>query len=303
MSASPASASDSRAGVVYATACYIIWGIIPIYWRWLEHVPPFELVIHRILWCFATVLLVVALQRRLSIIGAVFRNKKLLGTLALTSVLISINWGIYIWCIASEQLVEASLGYYINPLVSVALGVVLLGERMTNLRLAAVALATIAVVLQTFTLGHFPWIALTLAFSFGLYGYFRKIVPVEAVEGLLIETIILFPIVTSFIMVWTIDGTGTFPAPDLLTNVLLVIGGPLTALPLALFSAGARRIRLSTLGFLQYLSPSITLVLATVYWGEPFTVLHAITFGLIWLALALISAESLWQQRFIQPAE
>jgi chloramphenicol-sensitive protein RarD len=303
MIAPSASAPDSRAGVVYATACYVIWGVIPIYWRWLEHVPPFELVVHRILWCFVAVVLVVALQGRLATVQSVFRNKKLLGTLALTSVLISINWGLYIWCIASQQLVEASLGYYINPLVSVALGVVLLGERMTPLRLAAVGLATIAVLLQTFTLGHFPWIALTLAFSFGLYGYFRKTAPIEAVEGLLVETAILFPIVATFVVVWTVDATGAFPAPDALTNILLVVAGPLTALPLVLFAAAARRIRLSTLGFLQYLSPSITLVLATVWWGEPFTVLHAVTFGLIWLALALISAESLWQQRFVQPAE
>jgi chloramphenicol-sensitive protein RarD len=300
---SSATPSDSRAGVIYATACYVIWGIIPIYWRLLEHVPPLELVVHRVFWCAITVALVVALQRRLSVIWAAFRNLKLLGTLALTSVLISINWGLYIWCIASEQLVEASLGYYINPLVSIALGVFLLGERMTTLRLAAVGLAAAAVLIQTFTLGHFPWIAVTLAFSFGFYGYFRKTAEIESVEGLLIETALLFPIVGGLIAVWAVDGTGAFPTPDWLTNVLLVIAGPLTALPLVLFSAGARRVRLSTMGFLQYLSPSITLVLATVWWGEPFTVLHAITFGLIWLALALISAESLWQQRLIQPAE
>lgn len=296
-------ASESRLGVLYALLCYIVWGVVPIYWRLLSYVQPMELVVHRVFWCAIAVALVVALQGKLSVLGSVLRQPKLLATLALTSVLISINWGIYIWCVASQQLVEASLGYYINPLVSIALGVALLGERLTPARLIAVGLAGSAVLLQTFALGHFPWIALTLAVSFGFYGYFRKTAAIEAVEGLLVETTILFPFVGGMIAYWSATGSGVFPASDALTNILLVVAGPLTALPLALFAAGARRISLSMLGFLQYLSPSITLVLATVWWGEPFTPLHAATFALIWLALAVISGDSLWRERMVQLAE
>lgn len=294
-------APDSRVGIIYAASCYVIWGIVPIYWRLLTHFGAAQLMVHRVFWCAIAVAIFVALRGNLPHIVAAFRNRHLIGTLVLTSILISLNWGIYIWCIESNQLVEASLGYYINPLVSVALGVVLLGEKMTPVRLAAIGLAAVAVTLQTIALGHFPWIALTLALSFGFYGYFRKTAEIEAVEGLLVETTLLFPIVATLLAVWAIEGTGVFPAPDWQTNILLVLTGPLTAIPLALFSLGARRIRLSTLGFLQYLSPSITLALATVYWGEPFTMLHAITFGLIWLALALISAESFWRERRAQP--
>lgn len=294
-------APDSRLGVIYASASYVLWGIIPIYWRLLTHFGTTQLMLHRVFWCAIAVTIFVALKGNLPHIVAAFRNRRLIGTLVLTSLLISVNWGIYIWCVESNQLVEASLGYYINPLVSVALGVVLLGEKMTPASLAAVCLAGIAVTLQTLALGHFPWIALSLAMSFGFYGYFRKTAPIEAVEGLLVETTILFPVVATLLAIWAIEGTGVFPAADLQTNVLLILAGPLTAIPLAMFSLGARRIRLSTLGFLQYLSPSITLVLATLWWGEPFTMLHAVTFGLIWLALGLISAESFWRERRAQP--
>ncbi len=288
---------DSPLGVAFAAGAYTLWGLIPLYWRLLHHVPPVELTLHRVFWCAIVVALAVLWRDRFKAVRVAIKNPRLIATLALTSLLISVNWGIYIWSVASDQLVEASLGYYINPLVSIALGVILLDERMTRLRLAAIALAAVAVAIQTLTIGHFPWIALTLAVSFGFYGYLRKTAAIESLDGLLIETAILFPVAAGLIAVWMAEGTGAFASVSLATDAMLVFAGVMTAVPLALFSAGARRIRLSTLGFLQYLSPSLTLALATVWFGEPFTHVHAVTFGLIWFALALISFEGLRARR------
>ncbi|HEY8696072.1 MAG TPA: EamA family transporter RarD [Rhizomicrobium sp.] len=289
-------ARDDPRGILYALIAYAVWGIMPLYWRLLSAVPPFELTVHRVLWCALFVLGVTLARGRWPQLLAAIRNRRLLGTLALTSVLISINWTIYIYCVASHQLVEASLGYYINPLISIALGVTLFGEHLSRLRLIAVLLAGAAVAVQTFELGHFPWIAPCLALSFGFYGYFRKRTAIDALDGLTIETWILFPLTCGLVVYWTASRTGAFPLPGLTKNALLILGGPLTALPLALFAAGARRIRLSTLGFLQYFSPSITLLLAVAAFGEPFTRTDAITFGCVWAALVIVAVDGRLQR-------
>ncbi|NWH07237.1 MAG: EamA family transporter RarD [Alphaproteobacteria bacterium] len=288
---------DQFAGILYAAGAYVIWGLIPLYWRLLPHVPPFELTVHRVFWCAAVVALVLYGRNRFAGIRKVMKDGKTIRTLIVTSLLISMNWGIYIWSIATHQLVEASFGYYINPLVSIALGIALLGERLTRARLAAILLAAVAVALQALSLDHFPWLALTLAFSFAAYGYFRKTAAVESLDGLFIETAVLLPLTSGLIAVWAVRGEGHFASVDMATDLLLIVAGPMTAIPLALFSAGARRIRLSTLGFLQYLSPTISLVIAVALFGEPFTAFHAATFGLIWFALALISLETLRRNR------
>jgi chloramphenicol-sensitive protein RarD len=285
------SAPDESAGILYAGLAYSIWGIVPLYWRLLGDVPPFELTVHRVLWCALFVTLVAVWRGSLPRIVQIFRTPRLLGTLALTSVLISANWTIFIYCVASRQLVEASLGYYITPLLSMALGVFLFGERMSRLRLVGVALGAAAVAIKTIGLGHFPWIAPALAFSFGFYGYFRKGAPVEALDGLLVETWILFPVTLALVAFWMAQGTSAFPSSNLEKDALLIGGGPLTAIPLALFAAGARRIRLSTLGFLQYLSPSITLVLAIFGFHEAFTRVDVIAFGCVFAALAIVASE------------
>ena len=284
-------AKDDSAGIAFAAASYIFWGVMPLYWGLLSAVLPLQLTVHRMFWCALFVGGLAIVRRRIPVLMQIVQSPRLLSMLALTSVLISVNWGIYIYCVATHQLVEASLGYYINPLISIALGVLLFGEHISRMRLAAIALATLAVAIQSVELGHFPWIAPALALSFGFYGYFRKLTPVDSLDGLTVETWILFPITAGLIWYWAQHG-GAFPSTDLKRDALLVFGGPLTAVPLALFAKGARRIRLSTMGFLQYLSPSITLLLAVFGLGETFTRTDAISFGIVWVALVIVSLDS-----------
>jgi chloramphenicol-sensitive protein RarD len=294
---------DDRGGIAYASFAYVVWGVMPLYWRLLASVPSFEIVVHRVLWCALTAAGVTLARGRLSRLLSIVRTPEIVRTLALTALLIAANWTIYIYCIATNQLVEASLGYYINPLISIALGVVLLGERLSRVRLFAMLLAAAAVTVQAIELGHIPWIAPALALSFGFYGYFRKLAPVDALDGLTVETWILLPLTLFLVTFWKLNGTGAFPSAHISIDALLILGGPLTALPLVCFSAGARRIRLSTLGFLQYLSPSITLVLATFGFGERFTRIDVITFGCVWAALLLIAAEGWLFAPRVQRAE
>ena len=282
---------NEAAGILYAGAAYSLWGLFPLYWELLSVVPPIELSIHRMLWCALFAAGVTAARGRLKHILHILRTRRLIWPLMLSSVLIAANWTIYIWSVATHQLVEASLGYYINPLLSIALGVVMLGERLSRLRLAAIALATVAVCVQAVEIGHIPWIALGLALSFGFYGYLRKLTPVDPLDGLAIETGLLFPLtlVTVVFLAW--KGTGAFPAAQFSINAFLILAGPVTAVPLALFAAGARRLRMTTLGFLQYLSPTITLLVATVLLGEKFSATDAATFGCVWAALILVGLE------------
>ena len=282
---------NEAAGILYAGAAYSLWGLFPLYWEMLAIVPPIELSIHRMLWCALFAVGVTAARGRLTHILHILTTKRLIWPLALSSVLIAANWTIYIWSIATHQIVEAALGYYINPLLSIALGVVTLGERLSRLRLAAIGLAAVAIAVQIVEVGHLPWIALSLALTFGFYGYLRKLTPVDPLDGLAVETCLLFPMTLGTVAFLAWNGTGVFPAAHFSTNALLVLAGPVTAVPLALFAAGARRVRMSTLGFLQYLSPSITLAVATLVFGEPFSATDAATFGCVWTALILVGVE------------
>jgi chloramphenicol-sensitive protein RarD len=219
-------------------------------------------------------------------------------------VLISINWTVFIYSVSSHQLVDSALGYYLTPLVSIVLGVVALGEKISPVRIGAIALASVAVAIQAAQVGHFPWIAPVLALTFGFYGYVRKLTPVDSLDGLTVETVLLFPLTAILIGMWYVHGTGSFPAPDVKIDALLVFAGPLTAVPLAMFAAGARRVRLTTLGFLQYVSPTITLLVATVLMHERFTVTDAITFAFVWSGIALISLEGRFRREaVVEPAE
>lgn len=288
----PQQGKDDPAGIFFAGFSYVFWGGMPLYWRLLAKVPPFELTVHRIFWSALFVGIVALARRRVPHMLELFARKRVMATLALTSILISINWTTYIYAVASHQLVEASLGYFITPLISIALGVVLLGEHISRMRLIAILLAAAAVIVQSVLLGHFSWIALTLSLSFGFYGFFRKTTHVDSMDALTVETWILFPITSGLVLYWGTHEANAFPHAGTLIDTLLILGGPLTALPLALFAAGVRRIRLSTLGFLQYLNPTITLLLATLGFGEAFTRADMMAFGFVWIALLIVSIDS-----------
>ncbi len=283
--------SDEPLGILYAGGTYVIWGFVPLYWALLAGVPPVETTLHRILWGALFAGGVTVARGHLRHVLRIFARPRVLAALAASSALIAANWTLYIWCVSTHQLVEASLGYYLTPLVSIAVGITLLGERVSRLRLAAIGLASAAVVVQAFELGHVSWIAPGIALSFGFYGYLRKRTAVDALDGLTIETLLLLPIALVLLGYWAMQGTGAFSAAHPGLDLLLVAAGPITAVPLVMFAAGARRIRMTTLGFLQYLSPSITLIVATTLLGETFTRVDAITFGCVWAALVLVGLE------------
>jgi chloramphenicol-sensitive protein RarD len=282
---------DETLGILYAGGSYLLWGFVPLYWAMLAGVPPVEITLHRIFWGALFAGAVTLLRGRWREIAAIFRKRDTLLALAASSVLIAVNWTIFIWCVSTHHLVESSLGYYLTPLVSMALGLILLGEKISRLRLAAIALATLAVIVQAFELGYIPWPAPALALSFGFYGFMRKRTPVDALDGLTVETILLFPFTAMVLGYFAVHGTAAFALGALLRDALLIGGGPLTAVPLVMFAAGARRVRMTTLGFLQYITPSITLLVATLMMGEAFTCTDAITFGCVWSALLLVGLE------------
>ncbi len=291
MSEKHASPPHETAGIFYAIGSYGLWGVLPLYWHMLGSVPPFELSYHRMVWsALVGVIATLVLGRRREVWTAL-RSRKILFALILSSLFIAFNWTLYIYAISKAELVEASLGYYINPLICVAIGVALLGEKMSALRLAAIGLAGVAVLFKALTLGHFPFIALGLALSFAIYGYIRKLTPVAAIDGFTIETCLLLPFTVGILAFWGWQGAGAFTPAHPGTDILLILGGPLTALPLILFAAAARRVSLSMLGFLQYLSPSISLVIAIFVLGEPFTGIDLAAFGCVWVALVLIAFE------------
>lgn len=301
---SPDDHPQEKAGIFYATAAYATWAVMPLYWRIFSHVGPYELTTHRVFWCAIFCAIVTLARRRIAHLLDIVRRPRVFGALVATSILITINWTMFIYSVSTHQLVAASLGYYLTPLVSIALGVAVLGEKISTLRLVAIALATTAVVIQSVALGYFPWIAPALALTFGLYGYLRKLTPVDSIDGLTVETVLLFPITAPLIYYWGTHEAGAFPAAGTIIDALLILGGPLTAIPLALFAAGARRVRMTTLGFLQYVSPTITLLLATIFLGEKFTVTDAITFAFVWSGILLVSLDGRFKrQQVVEPVE
>ncbi len=285
-------------GVLYAASAFIIWGVIPIYWKFLAHVGAVEIVMHRILWTLVFALAALGAWDRLPRLYTALTTPRSLAALTASAVMIAINWGLFIWAVTADRIIETSLGYYINPLVNIVLGVAFLGERLTRVQTIAVGLAALGVVYQTAALGYLPWISLVLAVSFGIYGLIRKTVAVESLEGLTVESIILSPAALGYIVYLTITKQGAFLHTDWVTDINLITAGPVTAIPLLLFAAGARLVRLSTIGFLQYIAPSIALLIAVFMYNEPFTQAHAVTFALIWSALALVSWEAFRREAY-----
>ena len=290
--------SEHTNGVIYAATAFFVWGIIPIFWKQMAYIPAIEILMHRIVWSLLFAVVLIVALKKWPLLREALTTRKTVQMLAISATLIGVNWGIFIWAVNVGRIEETSLGYYINPLVNISLGVMLLGERLTRIQMVAVAIACAGVLNQAIAVGVLPWISLTLAVSFGVYGLIRKQVAVESLVGLAVEATILTPVAIGYLLYIETQGSGLFLQQDRLTDVMMILAGPLTAIPLLLFAAGVRRIKLSTIGFLQYLAPSISLVLAVVMYNEPFTAAHAVTFGLIWLALALISWEALTRERY-----
>jgi chloramphenicol-sensitive protein RarD len=273
-------------GIAYATTAYVVWGLFPLYFRELAHVPATEVLVHRIVWSLAFVLAVLTARRQWAWLPAVLRQPKVLGAFALSALLLSTNWLTYIWSVANGHVLDSSLGYFITPLVNVLLGYTVLHERPRTPQWAALALAAAGVLWLTIQAGQLPWIALLLAATFGSYGLMRKVAPLGAIEGLTLETMLLSPAAIIALAWWLGHGTGAFPAPDAKTNLLLLGIGPLTAIPLLMFAAGARRISMTTLGLLQYLGPTIQFLLGVWLFQEPFDTHRGIGFAFIWAGLA-----------------
>jgi chloramphenicol-sensitive protein RarD len=279
----------NRAGIASAVGAFLMWGLFPLYWKMLSTVPALEVVAHRTTWGFLSVAAWVTLRGRWADARAIVRRPRTLLLLSASALLIGFNWLLYVWAVIHSHVVEASLGYYINPLVNVLLGVVVLRERLSRAQRIAVVLAGTGVAVLTVGHGRLPWIALALAVSFGLYGLVRKTVGADALIGLLGETAILVPVATGFLVALWYGGGGAFARSDVGISALLVLGGVVTAVPLVLFALGARALPLSTLGMIQYLSPSLQFLLAVFLFREPFTTAHGAAFACIWTALAILT--------------
>ena len=278
-------------GIAYAALAYICWGLFPLYFRQLATIPPVEVVAHRVVWSLAFLLALLAARRQWAWLRPVLRQPKVLGAFAASALLLAANWGVYIWAVTHGHVLDASLGYFITPLVNVLLGTTVLHERPRPAQWAALAVATAGVLWLTVQSGQPPWIALVLAASFGTYGLLRKIAVLGALEGLTLETLVLAPAAFIALGLWWAQGTASFPASDAATNLWLVMVGPVTAVPLLLFAAGARRITMTTLGLLQYLGPTIQFGLGVWLFHEALTAQRLIGFVLIWGALVLYSVD------------
>ncbi|MGE4281286.1 MAG: EamA family transporter RarD [Magnetospirillum sp.] len=279
--------SESRAGALAALGAFLCWGVFGIYFKALSHVPAPEVLAHRILGGAVFALLFQVVWGRLSEIKAALSDAKVRRGLMLSSLAIGINWGFFIWAVANGRALEASLGYFIFPLVSVALARLVLKETLTPRQMVAVACAGLGVGWMVVGGGGVPWMALILAFSFGAYGLLRKTIVVGAMAGLFVEAVLLAPLALIYLL-WK-GADGVIPAGDSATIALILVAGPLTAIPLALFAYGARRLKLSTLGLMMYINPTLQMLVAVFVFGESFTWAHGIAFGAIWLGLAIYS--------------
>ncbi len=278
-----------RSGTLYVLTAYVVWGLLPIYWKALQSVPPPEILAHRIFWSFVFVSLLLWRQRRWAEFKRTFRSRRNRWICILTAAIIGSNWFIYIWAVNHDHIVDTSLGYFINPLITVLLGVIFLHEKLNRWQIIAAALASLGVGYLTLEYGRVPWIALSLALTFGFYGLLRKTARIDALSGLTAETALLSPLVLGYLLLLALKGEGSAGSAPVAIHLLLLGAGVVTAGPLLWFTIGVRRIKLSTAGFLQYLAPSMQLWLGVVVYGEHFTRTHLISFGLIWIALIIYS--------------
>ncbi len=290
-------------GILYGLSCYTLWGFLPIYWKMIERVPSLEIVGHRTVWSFVFVLVYVVVTRTWAGFKPIRENRKILWIYLATGILMSSNWLIYIWAVNSGYIVESSLGYFINPLVNVLLGVLFLREKLRLWQWVPVALATLGVAYLTVSYGQLPWIALSLAFTFGFYGLIKKTAALDSISGFTIESGFVMIPALGWLLYLEFVGRGAFGHGPALETLLLVLAGVATGLPLLWFGAAARRVHLSTLGFMQYIAPTFQFLIGVLIYGEDFSQDRIIGFSIIWTALLIFSIDGvLHRRKTIPPA-
>jgi chloramphenicol-sensitive protein RarD len=285
----------SSKGLLAAAASFVIWGALPLYLKPIHELSSFQIIAHRIAWACVLVVIWLAARSELGSLRRIFSNPRILGWLVLSAILVTVNWTGYVWAVGHGRVLEASLGYFINPLANVLLGVVFLRERLNVTQWTAVGIAAAAVLYLSFAAGAPPWIALTVATSFSLYGLVRKVIHVEALEGLAVETIVLMPFAVGYLIWCEVNGTGAFGHSNAVVNALLIGCGAITAVPLVLFAVGTRLIPYSTVGLLLYITPTLQLFCGIYLYHESFAGARAMGFALIWLALVIYAGDGVWR--------
>jgi chloramphenicol-sensitive protein RarD len=293
---------DSLRGLGFALTAYLLWGFLPLYMKALAHVSPAEVVAHRVIWSVPIAGVVLVLLGRTGDLKRALQSPKMLAMAVVTAALISVNWGIYVWAIGAGQALDAALGYYINPLFSVFLGAVLLGERLNRAQLAAIALAAVAVGILTWEAGKLPLVALALTFSWGFYAYFKKSLPIGPNQGFMLEVLVLLPPALGYVGWLAWQGEGHFLQGSVTDNLLLIGCGLVTAAPMMIYANGAKLLRLSTIGILQYIAPTMILLTAVLIFREPFGTARMVAFPMIWLALVIYSLAMLRRRPAADPA-
>lgn len=286
-----------KQGIFFGLASYVLWGILPVYWKALELVSPFEILSSRFMWSCVFVFLLIIFQKKWPLftkeVKLVFSNVKTGAAMAAAGITISFNWGTFIWAVNNGHIVETSMGYYINPLVSILFAVVFLRERLDKMQLAAITCAFIGVASMVYSFGKIPWVSLTLAFTFALYGLLKKILPVSALTSIMLETLLITPLALVYEYSLWQQGVSFYASGNLQIIMMLTGAGVVTAIPLLLFTAGARLLPLKIIGFLQYISPTLTLLIGVFVYNEAFTASHLLAFGWIWAALLLFIVSQL----------
>lgn len=286
-----------KQGIFFGLAAYVLWGILPVYWKALELVSPFEILSSRFMWSCVFVFLLIIFQKKWPLfakeVKQVFSNVKTGAAMVAAGITISFNWGTFIWAVNNGHIVETSMGYYINPLVSILFAVVFLRERLDKMQLAAITCAFIGVASMVYSFGKIPWVSLTLAFTFALYGLLKKILPVSALTSIMLETLLITPLALVYEYSLWQQGVSFYASGNLQVIMMLTGAGVVTAIPLLFFTAGARLLPLKIIGFLQYISPTLTLLIGVFVYNEAFTASHLLAFGWIWAALLLFIVSQL----------
>lgn len=280
---------DDRAGIFYASLAYISWGILPIYWHYMEQVPPLQILAHRFVWSFVFVAILITIRKQWHLTKKVLVHKKSIFYILAGSIFMSANWFIYIWSVTNDRVIEASLGYYINPLISIAFGMLFLKERLTRWQTTSLCLALISVIILTINYGQIPWVSISLALTFAVYGLFKKLVQANTLVSLALETLFITPFAIAYLLFVESNGTGSLGHASTMVIILLIISGIVTAIPLLWFGAGQKRVSMFTMGFLQYIGPTISLILGIFFFHETFTSIEFISFSFIWLALVVFT--------------